>query len=212
MKAMQMHMRRLRMIVAAGLVLVVSGCGRPNPLIGKWTLADQSGNDIACVNLSKVEFTDKTVTAGIGPTKSTVTVTYGRDGDSYLATAGNGQAYRVTTESGGIEANGCHLIRAIPNPLVGKWKLAPGQDQQCNRAETIEFTDDTMTVVFTEQEQEAEHLSSRISSAGVTYSRDGEFYVATSVNGTSKIKIESGGIEMVPPNGSPGGCHFIPDN
>jgi hypothetical protein len=38
-----MHMWRLRMIAAAVLVLVVSGCtrsNRSNPLIGKWKLAE----------------------------------------------------------------------------------------------------------------------------------------------------------------------------
>jgi hypothetical protein len=57
------------------------------------------------------------VTAGYGPTKNTVTVTYGRDGDSCLATAGNGQAYGVKIESGGIvmvppngDPGGCHFV------------------------------------------------------------------------------------------------------
>jgi ankyrin repeat protein len=112
---MQMHMWLVRMIAASVPVLVVSGYARSdpsNPLIGKWELADQSGNDFGCISLVKVEFTEKTVTTGLGPTKGTYTVTYGRDGDSYLASAGNGQAFRVKIESGGIEANGCHLVPA----------------------------------------------------------------------------------------------------
>jgi hypothetical protein len=212
MKRIIVVTRGLQVIVAAVLVFVVSGCGKSNPLVGKWTIADQSNNNLACINLVNVEFTDKTVTTGFGPTKSTVTVTYGRDGDSYLATAGNGQAYRVKIESGGIEANGCHLVPGVgkSSPLMGKWKLTPGQDEACRRAETVEFTEDTLTMVFTEQEQKARHLSSPIVSVGVDYSRDGVFYVATSSNGASRIKIENGGIVMVPPNGNPG-CHFVPD-
>ena len=90
-----MHIRRLWMISAAVLVLVVSGCGKePNPLIGQWkpALADKE-KMAACRTLAQVEFTEKTVTSGLGSAKSTVTVAYGRDGDSYLATAGNGQAF-----------------------------------------------------------------------------------------------------------------------
>jgi hypothetical protein len=130
---MQMHMWLLRMIAAAVLVLVVAGCAKSdpsNPLIGKWELADQSGNDLACISLVEVEFTEKTVKTGLGPAKNTFTVTYGRDGDSYLASAGNGQAFRVKIESGGIEANGCHLERwsRLSEQIfrVDKWSLCRG--------------------------------------------------------------------------------------
>jgi hypothetical protein len=205
----------LRMM-AAVLVLVVAGCERSNPLIGKWTIADQSDNNLACISLVNVEFTEKTVTTGFGPTKSTSTVTYGRDGDSYLATAGNGQAFRVKIESGGIEANGCHLVPASgkSNPLIGKWKTAPGQNGTCRYVENVEFAEDTQTMMFTEEGQKAEQLSSPRVSYRVTYGRDGEFYLATSANGQSvlRLKIENGSIEILPPHGSPGGCHFVPAN
>ena len=117
-------------------------------------------------------------------------------------------------ESGGIEANGCHLVPASgkSNALIGNWKLAPGQDEKCRQVEKVEFAEETVTMMFTEQGQKAKQLSSRKVSLGVTYSREGEFYVATSANGPFRIKIESGGIEMVPPDGSPGGCHFVPAN
>jgi len=128
-----MHMWLLRMIAAAVLVLVVAGCAKSdpsNPLIGKWELADQGGNDLACISLVEVEFTEKTVKTGLGPAKNTFTVTYGRDGDSYLASAGNGQAFRVKIESGGIEANGCHLERwsRLSEQIfrVDKWSLCRG--------------------------------------------------------------------------------------
>jgi hypothetical protein len=211
-----MHMWLVRMIAAAVLVLVVSGYARSdpsNPLIGKWELADQSGNDFSCISLAKVEFTEKTVTTGLGPTKGTYTVIYGRDGDSYLASAGNGQAFRVKIESGGIEANGCHLVPAggKSKPLIGTWKLAPGQDEKCSRVETVEFAEETMTMMLTEQGQKSLQASSRNPSFVVTYSRDGEFYVAARADGGGvfRIKIESSGIEVVPPNGSPGGCHLV---
>ncbi len=237
-----MHVWRLRVIAAAVLALIASGCGRSNPpssppssppsnpapnppsnpasnpLIGKWQLADQSENDLSCISLVEVEFTEKTVTTKLGPTRNTVTVTYGHDGDSYLASAGNGQAYRVKVESGGIEANGCHLVPASAksNPLVGKWKPV-GQDPACSGMEKLEFTEDTMTMMVSEQAQKEEQAPSRKVSFGVSYSRDGEFYVATSANGQAvfRFKPEIGGIEGVNQGegGNEGGeCHFFPAN
>lgn len=244
-----MHMWRLKILAAAVLVLVVSGCGKSNPpstppsdqsssppsnpsssapsspasnpvsnpLIGKWKLGDQSENNFACINLVAVEFTEKTITTnGFGPVKNTFTVTYGRDGDSYLASAGNGQAYRVKVESGGIEANGCHLVPASAksSPLIGKWKLVPGQDEARCEVDQVEFADAAMTMTFTEQGQKAEQLSSPSVSPAVTYSRDAAFYVVTGTlpsgepNVLAKVKIESGGIELVDPDGK--GCHFVP--
>jgi hypothetical protein len=172
---------------AVVLVLVVSGCGRSNPLIGKWAIADQSENNPACASLVEVEFTEKTITTGFGAEKNTVTVTYGRDGDSYLASAGNGQAVRVKIESGGIEANGCHLIPALgeSDPLiakfVGKWKLASSLN--CDyRLAKLELAETTMTVTV--------HVgfSGALDShtTAVTYSRDGEFYVATPTAGNDQ--------------------------
>lgn len=243
-----MQMLPLRMIAAAVVALVVSGCGKSNPpsnqssnpsanqsanqtsnlvpnpppsslasnpLIGRWKLADQSENNFACVNLVAVEFTEKTITTnGFGPVKNTFTVTYGRDGDSYLASAGNGQAYRVKVESGGIEANGCHLVPASAksSPLIGKWKLVPGQDEGCREIPKIEFAEETMTLFGTEQGQKGEQSLS----PAVTYSRDADFYVVTvtKLSGESKVlakvKIESGGIEVFDPDGKNGGCHFAP--
>jgi hypothetical protein len=235
---MQMHMWRLKILAAAVLVLVVSGCGKfnppsdqpssppsnpapnphsnpaSNPLIGKWQLADQSENDLSCISLVEVEFTEKTVTTKLGPTRNTVTVTYGRDGDSHLASAGNGQAYRVKVENGGIEANGCHLVPAIgkSNPLIGEWKPV-GQDEFCRGVEKVEFAEETMTVIVSEQAQKEGQLPSQKSSFGVTYGRDGQFYVATGPGGQagSRFKIESGGIEWAQPDGSLG-CHLVPAN
>jgi hypothetical protein len=237
---MQMHVWRLNTIAAAVLVLIVSGCGKPsppssppsnpsssapsspasnpasNPLIGKWKLADQSENDLSCISLVEVEFTEKTVTTMLGPTRNTVTVTYGRDGDSYLASAGNGQAYRIKIESGGIEANGCHLVPASAksSPIIGKWKLVPGQDEECRELDQVEFAEATMTMTFSEQAQKAGKLSSPTLSPAVTYSRDGDTYsvAGTLPSGESKVlarvKIESGGIEVFDPGGK--GCHFVP--
>ncbi len=237
-----MHVWRLRVIAAAVLALIASGCGRSNPpssppssppsnpapnppsnpasnpLIGKWQLADQSENDLSCISLVEVEFTEKTVTTKLGPTRNTVTVTYGHDGDSYLASAGNGQAYRVKVESGGIEANGCHLVPASTksNPLIGKWKLVPGQEEGCRELNQVEFAEATMTMMFTEQGQKTEQLSSPSLSPAVTYGRDGDRYLVTGTLPSgepkvlAKVKIESGGIEVFDPDGKNGGCHFVP--
>jgi hypothetical protein len=230
MEAKQMHTWRLRAIAAAVLVLIASGCGgsnppsnpASNPLIGKWKLADQSESNFACINLVEVEFTEKTITTNVfGPVKNmknTFTVTYGRDGDSYLASAGNGQAYRVKIESGGIEANGCHLVPASAksSPLIGKWKLVPGQDEGCREQEKLEFTEDTMTMMVSEQAQKEEQMPSRSLSLAVTYSRDGDRYLVTGTkpSGESKVlanvQMESGGIEVFDPDGKNGGCHFAP--
>jgi hypothetical protein len=208
---------RLRVIAAAVVVLVVSGCGKPNPLIGQWKLALSSKEKMmACKALAGVEFTDKTVTTSLGPTKNTVTVTYDRDGDSYLASAGNGQAYRVKIEPGGIEANGCHLVPAgaRSNPLIGDWKPASQDGEGCRGMEKIEFADETMTVILTAQAQREGEMS-RKTSFGVDYSRDGDDYVATSANGqvTFRVTIEPGGIKIHTidaAGASQGFCYLFP--
>ena len=48
-------MRYLRMIAACGLILVVSGCTKSNPLLGKWKLAPNSPND-AVQNIAPESF------------------------------------------------------------------------------------------------------------------------------------------------------------
>ena len=53
-------MRYMRIIVACGAILVVSGCSKSNPLLGKWKLAPNQGNE--CFQLGAIEFGDKTMT------------------------------------------------------------------------------------------------------------------------------------------------------
>jgi hypothetical protein len=74
-------------LAAAILVLVVSGCSKSNPLIGKWKLAANSPP--MCQMMDGVEFTEKTMTLNVLG-KQMATVTYSRDGDRYLVTAPNG--------------------------------------------------------------------------------------------------------------------------
>ena len=107
-KAMQMHMWRLRMIAAAVLVLVVSGCGKSNPLIGKWKLAPGPNCKLEG---GQLEFTEKTMTDGSG----TYVVTYDRDGEFYLVKGNAGFGDMVTrfkVESGGIaeDKDRCHYV------------------------------------------------------------------------------------------------------
>ena len=198
-----MHMWRLRMIAAAILVLVVSGCGRPNPLIGNWKLALAPKDKMAaCKALVGLEFTEKTVTTSPTGIPSTVTVTYGRDGDRYLVTEVNGTAFRFKVENDGIEANGCHLVPASAksNPLLGKWKPVD-QGEACRGLQKLEFTEDTMTMKLTDQARREEQDASGKASTAVTYSRDGEYYVATPANGPGdfKFKVEISGIKMFAP-------------
>jgi hypothetical protein len=107
-----MYMRNLRMIVALGAILIVSGCSKSNPLLGKWKLAPNSGNE--CFQMSGVEFGEKTVTIATPLSPVTAAVTYSRDGDKYLATLPNGQVLSFQTESGGLKSVEpvCHLVPA----------------------------------------------------------------------------------------------------
>jgi hypothetical protein len=72
-------MRYLQIIAALGAILVVSGCSKSNPLLGKWKLAPNSGNE--CIAMSALEFGDKTVTITTPLAPVTAAVTYSRDGD-----------------------------------------------------------------------------------------------------------------------------------
>jgi hypothetical protein len=105
-------MRYLRTIVALGAVLAVSGCSKSNPLLGKWKLAPNSGNE--CFALSALEFGDKTVTITTPLAPVTAAVTYSRDGDKYSATLQTGQVLQFQTESGGLKSVEpvCHLVPA----------------------------------------------------------------------------------------------------
>ena len=38
-------MRYLKVFVACGAILVASGCSKSNPLLGKWKLAPNQGNE-----------------------------------------------------------------------------------------------------------------------------------------------------------------------
>jgi hypothetical protein len=102
----------VRMIVASLLILVVSGCSKSNPLLGKWKMAPNSGNE--CFQLSEIEFGDKTMTMATPLTPVTATVTYSHDGDTYSATLPNGQVFSFQTESGGLKSVSpeCHLVPA----------------------------------------------------------------------------------------------------
>ena len=103
-------MRYLRMIAACGLILVVSGCTKSNPLLGKWKLAPNSPNE--CFQLGAIEFTDKTMTMATPLAPVTMAVTYSMDGDNYLVTASMGQAFSFQVESGGLKSVSpeCHLV------------------------------------------------------------------------------------------------------
>lgn len=105
-------MRYQRMIVACGLIVVVSGCSKSNPLLGKWKLAPNSGNE--CFALGEIEFSDKTMTMATPLTPVTSTVTYSHDGDKYSATLPNGQVLSFEVESGGLRSVSpdCHLVPA----------------------------------------------------------------------------------------------------
>jgi hypothetical protein len=103
-------MRYLRTIVASGLILVAWGCSKSNPLLGKWKLAPNQGNE--CFALSQIEFGDKTMTMATPLAPVSMAVTYSRDGDNYVVTAGNGEAFSFQTESGGLKSvtPECHLV------------------------------------------------------------------------------------------------------
>ncbi len=101
-----------RIVVAFGLILVVSGCSKSNPLLGKWKLAPNSSNE--CFQLGAIEFGDKTMTMATPLAPVTVAATYSREGDRYSATLANGQVFSFQTESGGLRsvAPDCHLVPA----------------------------------------------------------------------------------------------------
>jgi hypothetical protein len=103
-------MRYLRLLVACCAILVASGCSKSNPLLGKWKLAPNQGNE--CFQLGAIEFGDKTMTMATPLAPVTLAVTYSRDGDNYLVTAAMGQAFSFQTESAGIKSISpeCHLV------------------------------------------------------------------------------------------------------
>ena len=103
-------MRYLRIIVAGCAILAASGCSKSNPLLGKWKLAPNSGNE--CFQLGSIQFGDKTMTMVTPLAPITMPVTYSRDGDNYMVTASSGQAFEFQVESGGIKAVSpeCHLV------------------------------------------------------------------------------------------------------
>jgi len=103
-------MRYLRLLAACGAILVVSGCSKSNPLLGKWKLAPNQGNE--CFQLGAIEFGDKVMTMATPLAPITMPVTYSRDGDKYMVTASSGQAFEFQTESGGIKsvAPECHMV------------------------------------------------------------------------------------------------------
>ena len=103
-------MQNLRIIVACCAILVASGCSKSNPLLGKWKLAPNSPNE--CFTLSSIQFGDQTMTMATPLAPVSMAVTYSRDGDNYLVTAGNGQAFSFQVESGGIKSVSpeCHLV------------------------------------------------------------------------------------------------------
>jgi hypothetical protein len=105
-------MRYLQIIAALGAILVVSGCSKSNPLLGKWKLAPNSGNE--CIAMSALEFGDKTVTIATPLAPVTAAVTYSQDGDKYSATLQTGQVLQFQTESGGLKSVEpvCHLVPA----------------------------------------------------------------------------------------------------
>ncbi|MFZ2062012.1 MAG: hypothetical protein WAU82_13430 [Candidatus Binatus sp.] len=103
-------MRYLRTIVASGLILVATGCSKSNPLLGKWKLAPNQGNE--CFQLGAIEFGDKLMTMATPLAPISMPVTYSRDGDKYIVTASSGQAFEFQTESGGIKSVSpeCHMV------------------------------------------------------------------------------------------------------
>jgi len=103
-------MRYFRMIVACAAIVAVAGCSKSNPLLGKWKLAPNQGNE--CFQLGEIEFGDQTMTMATPLAPVTMTVTYSRDGDNYLVSGSSGQAFQFQTESGGIKSVSpeCHLI------------------------------------------------------------------------------------------------------
>jgi hypothetical protein len=108
----EIQMRYVRIIVACGAILVVSGCSKSNPLLGKWKLAPNSGTE--CFQLGEIAFGDKTMTMATPLAPITMPVTYSRDGGNYMVTASSGQAFEFQVESGGLKSVSpeCHLVPA----------------------------------------------------------------------------------------------------
>jgi hypothetical protein len=102
----------LRMIAAAGVILIVAGCSKNNPLIGKWKLAPNAPNE--CFQLGAIEFGEKTMTMATPLAPVTVAATYSQDGDKTSVNMANGQVFQFQTESGGIKSVSpeCHLVPA----------------------------------------------------------------------------------------------------
>jgi hypothetical protein len=100
-----------KMILAAVLILVVAGCSKSNPLLGKWKLAPNSGPE--CAMLDGVEFTEKTMTLNVLG-KQMSTVSYSRDGSRYLVTVPTG-TMAFEKAGGGIKSVApfdCQLLPA----------------------------------------------------------------------------------------------------
>jgi len=76
-----------RMTLAAVLICLLAGCTKSNPLIGKWKLAPKAAP--VCGMFDGIEFSEKTMTVNVLG-RQTAPVTYGRDGDHYLANGPNG--------------------------------------------------------------------------------------------------------------------------
>lgn len=81
------------------------------------------------------------------------------------------------------------------NPLIGKWKLAPGAPPMCSMLDGVEFTDTTMSFNLLGKQ-----------SGAVTYSRDGDHYLVNAPNGTMSFEKTSGGIKSV----TPMECDLVP--
>jgi hypothetical protein len=108
----QVQMRYFRTIAVAAAILAVAGCSKSNPLIGKWKLAPNAGNE--CFQLAQIEFTPTTMTMATPLAPVTSTVTYTSSGDTYTAALPDGMALQFQTESGGLKSlqPECHLVPA----------------------------------------------------------------------------------------------------
>jgi len=103
-------MKFTRLMVAMGAVLLIAGCSKSNPLLGKWKLAPNSPNE--CFQMGGLEFADKTMTMATPLAPVTSTVIYSHDGDTYSATMPNGMVFSFQTESSGLKSVNpdCHLV------------------------------------------------------------------------------------------------------
>jgi hypothetical protein len=99
-------------ISAVASILLLFGCSKSNPLIGKWKLVPNA--DAACAALDGVQFSDTAMTMN-ALTTQTVNVTYSRDGDSYVVNGRPTGPMAFQSESGGIKTVTpveCHLVPA----------------------------------------------------------------------------------------------------